>query len=99
MVAQTQKHKTMKTHTFTITRYTSIAEFPTVILIDNPIKNGLTFNNLADLSSALEKRNELVYFVADSNDNRIPGLDNWNDDKFPYNHHNVIDRIGNYLGI
>jgi hypothetical protein len=85
--------------TFTITRYLGISETPTVILIDNPIKDGLTFTTLNDLSEALKKRNELVYFVADFNDNRIHGLDNWNDNIYPYNHDAVIDRIGNYIGI
>ena len=84
---------------FTVTRYNGIGETPIVILIDHSYTNDATFDNLEDLKNFLIKKNELVYFVADSKDNRINSLDNWNDNIYPYNHGDVVDRISNYLDL
>ncbi len=86
----------MKT-TYTVTRYTSIGECPLVILINNSVKSGITVNSLDELRTILNEKGQLVYFVADKDDNRISGLDNWNDNIFPYNHDDVVNRIANYV--
>lgn len=85
------------TTTYTVTRYPWIGERPLVILINNPVKSGITVNSLDELRTILNKIGHLVYFVADKDDNRISGLDNWNDNIFPYNHDDVVDRIANYV--
>jgi len=87
--------KQIAMNTFTLTRYQQIDEKPLVILIDTKHTNDKTCSNLEDLYKQICQQGEKIYFVADSKDNRLHGLDNWNDHLFT--HKSVINKISNYL--
>ena len=91
---QTIEPKPTNTHTFTVTRYKGIGENPIVVLIDHPTQQGTIVNTLEELRKILAQHDECIYFVADKDDNRLHGLNNWHDECDNYA---VVDRIEAYL--
>ena len=81
----------METVKFTVAYYLGIGENPMVILLDR--KKGL-FKRQYDTIEELKKDigdSPTIYFVADENDHRIDGLDNWNSGNFDF------EKLKNYL--
>lgn len=84
--------------TFTLTRYMGIGEAPLVILINHPYKGSSVFNSIEELKEELLKKNEKIYFVADSKDNRINDLSTWHCDNFSsLDTELLLHKLNNYL--
>ena len=71
--------------TFSIAHYMGIAETPLVILLNRNIGS---FSKQFDTVEELQKElgdDVVIYFVANEDDKRIDGLDNWHGGKFDFN--------------
>lgn len=74
----------MNTIKYSVTYYQGIAETPMVILLDREQgKHKNQFDTVEELKSFIGE-NPIIYFVADRDDNRISGLQNWRGGQFDF---------------